>query len=124
MDFPNSPYGVAQTLVEDFRSGRRDGDEYLRNLEVFQGFLDQWAQGVENFPEDPGFPAAVEVKYATLNSLDLYYEALGHFRSYAETRDEEAAEQGLSIARSAHELMLAATQQTQREVDRIENEMG
>ena len=124
MEFPNSPYGVAQNLIQDFRSGHRNYHEFQQNLDTFESFLQQWSQGVQNLPEDPNFAPAVEVKFATLDSLDLYFEALTHLRSYAETRDEESARQALLLAREAHQLMLNTHRQAQNEVDRIENEMG
>lgn len=124
MEYPNSPYFLAKNLVEDFKSGKRTLEEYVEALDVFENFLQQWSDSVSALPEVPNFEQGLEIKNATLESLDLYFDAVVLFRHFGETGQEESAKQGMQLAREGHALMLHLQQQAFKEASRIEDEMG
>lgn len=123
MEFPNSPFAVLSSMVSDFQEQRASADEFLAGLDNFEQYLNGWYQQVSMVPEQPDFPMGTQLKAATLESIQLFADALGPLRDYAETGEQEALDEGSSLANEAHELMLEAMTGARKTVDQLENEL-
>ena len=125
MNFPGSAYMVLERLLEEYHSGKRSIENVEEALDTFDMFLEQWNEGFEALPLDPEvFPEGEANLDGSLQCLDLFSEAAGLIRSYLDEGDEGLMDQGLELARQAHEQMEQFYLKLSKRVDEVANEVG
>lgn len=99
-DYPQSPLGVLATLLGQFRAGERDAESFVQALDVFQAFLEDWAETLSDGELEPD---TAEKLLAALQGLA---EAALGLREYAENGEEELADNAVGLAMNSQELLL------------------
>ncbi|MBI3929792.1 MAG: hypothetical protein HY319_29900 [Armatimonadetes bacterium] len=121
----NSPYYEIRSLLEDYRTGRMNGDEFADALERMDQRLQYFTQGLSSAPgpapevngggfhEDEGEEDDVaeelepdDESSTPLECLQLFAESLDHLRDFLDKDDPSSAAEGLELARVAHDLWL------------------
>ena len=125
MNFPGSPYFVLETLLEDYRSGRRTPENVAESLDIFDMFLEQYHEGLQALPVEPEVLPEGEEKLAECyQGLQCFSDAAACFRDFLESGDERLADQALDIARQGHESLEQLYLTTAKKVEELQNEVG
>ncbi len=99
----DSPFHLVRSLVDRFRSGDLSAEEFLEALDLYDEKLQVLYEGVA---ADPGL-FEVEEDPETIvegqNGIQAFSDAADKLREYAETGDEQQAQEALALARGAHE---------------------
>ena len=123
MDYPQSPFGVLSHMVQEFEEERATNEAFLAGLDNFERYLQGWFEQVSQMPEHPDFEAGRLLKAATLESIQLFADALVPLREYAETGEPELLEEGSQLANEGHEMMIDAMNGTRKTIDQLENDL-
>jgi hypothetical protein len=123
MDYPQSPFGVLSHMVQEFEEERATNEAFLAGLDNFERYLQGWFEQVSQMPEHPDFEAGRLLKAATLESIQLFADALIPLREYAETGEPELLEEGSQLANEGHEMMIDAMNGTRKTIDQLENDL-
>jgi hypothetical protein len=105
--YPQSPLGVLVTLLEQWREGERDLDNFDHSLAVFDEFLQEWAQAVAEDDSEG------ELSEGLTRALQGLADAAAGLREYAESGDEEVADAAMAVAVESQELLLEMLELTQ-----------
>ena len=99
----DSPFHQLRVLVDRFRSGDLNCDDFLESLDIYDEKLQIVYEGVA---ADPGL-FEVEEDPETIvegqSGIHAFSDASEKLRSYAETENEDLALEALEMARGAHE---------------------
>ncbi|MCA9780753.1 MAG: hypothetical protein KC800_28730 [Candidatus Eremiobacteraeota bacterium] len=99
----DSPFHQLRVLVDRFRSGDLNSEDFLESLDGYDEKLQVVYEGVA---ADPGL-FEVEEDPETIvegqNGIHAFSDASEKLRTYAETNNEDLALEALEMARGAHE---------------------
>lgn len=99
----DSPFHQLRVLVDRFRSGDLNCEDFLEQLDLYDEKLQVLYEGVA---ADPGL-FEVEEDPETIvegqEGIHAFSDASEKLREYAETEEEDLALEALELARSAHE---------------------
>ncbi len=98
--YPQSPLSVLAGLLQEYQQGGREAEDMLSALQVFDEFLQEWAEAVMEEDQDPTITGDL------LDSLQGLADAAGIVREYVESGEEELAEEALALAIQAQEGLL------------------
>lgn len=121
-EFPNSPYNLARRFVQELQNGTITQDEFLRRMDLFEENLEKWHQALEGIAVRDDYPEGGDLVEDAKESLQAVYEGVGILRDFAESRDPEAAEDALALAKEASDLMLELIRETERNMDELEDD--
>lgn len=99
----DSPFHQLRVLVDRYRSGDLNSEDFLESLDLYDEKLQVVYEGVAADPglfeveEDP------EVIVEAQTGIHAFSDASEKLRTYAETNDEDLATAALELARVAHE---------------------
>lgn len=123
MENPNGPLAVFKSLVQDFQEGKRDKHNLFEALETFDGFLAEWESGIEKIKNDPKQYAEGEVlREDAIEGLRLFGDAVQMVRDSVEAG--EPLEPAVELAKEGHLLLAYAAQTTERNIAKLEDELG
>ncbi len=123
MEYPQSPFGVLSHMVQQYEDELVTPEAFLAGLDNFERYLQGWFQQVSQMPEHPDFEAGRILKASTLESIQLFADALIPLREYAESGEAELLEEGSQLANEGHELMIEAMNGTRKTIDQLENDL-
>ena len=98
-----SPFHQLRVLLDRYNNGDLNSENFLEQLDLYEEKLQTVYEGVAADPglfeveEDP------ETIVEAQTGLHAFSDAAEKLRAYAETDDEEMAQEALELARAAHE---------------------
>ena len=119
----SAPVTVIQDLVAEFKSGRRNSDDFFSGLGVVETFLTDWSAGIERLTVPPDYLEGLDLQEAAQQGLDLLAQGVAELRYYAESLDEESLEAGLLWSQEGQDLLAALADVTQANAERLEEEL-
>ncbi|MGE0492311.1 MAG: hypothetical protein AB7S38_24070 [Vulcanimicrobiota bacterium] len=120
--YPNSPYHIAATLVQQFDQGHLDGPTFLSNLDQFEAQVKGWYEQLDQIQVGDKAPEEQQLMEDAKDSLELVYEAVELLRGYAHDRNPEAAAEALRLAEEGSRVMAELIGITEDNMDRLEND--
>lgn len=117
------PLQVITGLVQDFQAGQRDRAGFLSGLDIVDQYLEEWSVGIDSLQAPPNYLEGLQLQEASQQGLDLFAQALGELREYAESPDEGRLELALVCAQDGHELLTELLQVSQANLARLEEDL-
>lgn len=98
----SSPFHEVRALVDQFRNGDLDAEQFLDELDEYDERLGVLYEGIAAEPEtavedDP------ELLEDAVAGVHLFSDASERLREFVEDREEEVATEALEMARKAHD---------------------
>ena len=120
--YPNSPYHIAATLVQQFDQGQLDAPAFLSNLDQFEAQVKGWYEQLDQIQVGDEASEEQQLMEDAKDSLELVYEAVELLRGYARDRNPEAAAEALRLADEGSRVMAELIGITEDNMDRLEND--
>ncbi|MCA9793093.1 MAG: hypothetical protein KC910_14895 [Candidatus Eremiobacteraeota bacterium] len=120
--YPNSPYHIAATLVQQFDQGQLDPPAFLSNLDQFEAQVKGWYEQLDQIQVGDEASEEQQLMEDAKDSLELVYEAVELLRGYARDRNPEAAAEALRLADEGSRVMAELIGITEDNMDRLEND--
>lgn len=120
--YPNSPYHIAATLVQQFDQGQLDAPAFLSNLDQFETQVKGWYEQLDQIQVGDEASEEQQLMEDAKDSLELVYEAVELLRGYAHDRNAEAAAEALRLADEGSRVMAELIGITEDNMDRLEND--
>ena len=97
-----SPFHEVRDLVEHYRNGDFDMEEFLAELDGYEERLQVLYEGVAAEPNGDGVEEDLEVLEDAVSGIHVFSDVSESLREFAETGEEEVATEALSMAQQAH----------------------
>ena len=120
--YPNSPYHIAATLVQQFDQGQLDAPAFLSNLDQFEAQVKGWYEQLDQIQVGDEASEEQQLMEDAKDSLELVYEAVELLRGYARDRNPEAAAEALRLADEGSRVMAELIGITEDNMERLEND--
>ncbi len=98
-----SPFHIVRSLLDRYRAGDLEDEEFLNALEEYDERLQVLYEGVAAEPDGLDIEEDLELLGDAVEGIHLFSDVGEKLRDYAEEGDEEIATQALEMARTAHE---------------------
>ncbi len=133
----NSPYYMFRALLEDYRQQQLSVEDFLDALDLIDQRLQFLSEGLSaplqtpgvegDYEDEPDEAEEVEVdpdrNDVVQECLQLFVDASDRLRMFAEKGAEEAAVEGLGLAREGHELWLELLEARGDDIERLEQQL-
>ena len=98
----SSPFHEVRDLVEHYRNGDFDTEDFLTELDGYEERLQVLYEGVAAEPGGTGVEEDLEVLEDAVAGIHLFSDVSERLREFAENGEEEAATEALEMAQQAH----------------------